>query len=478
MFTFINVRQHISQTTYLLEFGMAGLLTALPIGFSKAVAVDHVIHVSVDGLRGDLLHDRIGNSPSLYPNFARLVNEGASTFNARTDYGDTNTIPNHTSMLTARPVFQPNGAPDTTHHGYSNNSNPEASVTLHNSGNPNVDYIASVFDVVHDNGLSTALYASKGKFVIFEQSYDATTGAPDVTGFDDGRDKIDSYVQKSTGSPFNASTLHADFISDMATSEFNYTFLHYRDPDSAGHDNGWGSAAWDTAVQNVDGYLGDLLNLVETDAGLVDDAVIIVTSDHGGIGFGHGAASFAANYTIPFFAWGVGVAQGVDLYRLNRSFRGDPGAARIDYAAGMQPIRNGDSGNLSLDLLGLGAVPGSLINHKLDLRLTPMNSDFDLDGDVDGEDAARWQQHFGFDDGADADDDGATDGADWLVWQEQYPRASATAVAIDAVPEPTSALLLICGLCCGERRRRHPKHKAVLVKSPGKMAFREWDFFR
>lgn len=147
--------------------------------------VNHVIHVSIDGLNATTLQSLIENDGSgAYLNFKRLVDEGSYTFNARTDYDYTNTIPNHTSMLTGRPAAQPNGMADTVHHGYTYNLEPSVTDTLHNKGNPNLPYIASVFDVVHDNGLGTALYASKSKLVIYELSYNSSNGAADIVGED------------------------------------------------------------------------------------------------------------------------------------------------------------------------------------------------------------------------------------------------------------------------------------------------------
>ena len=340
---------------------------------TSVAQVQHVVHISVDGLRGDFIQDRINDSPLLYSNFKRLFDEGASTFNARTDYTHTNTLPNHTSMLTGRPVSQPVGLPDTTHHGIDFNGGVFSAFTLHNVGNLNLDYVASSFDVAHDNGLSTALYTSKDKFVIYDQSYRASTGALDVTGADNGRDKIDTYVEKfntPAGAPKNSANLHADFINDLAVSEYNYSFLHYRDPDSAGHAGIWGDSVWDTSIQNVDDFLGDILDLVESDAGLVDDTVIIITADHGGTDRSHLTVTDPANYTVPVFVWGTGVAEGADLYDLNPTTRLDPGTGRPSYVDADQPIRNGGTGNLALDLLGLGSIPGSLINSTQDLNVS------------------------------------------------------------------------------------------------------------
>lgn len=337
-------------------------------GITSATA-EHVIHISIDGLRGDLLEELINSQPHLYPAFVRLTTEGAYTFKARTDYTHTNTIPNHTAMITGRPTLQPEGFDNSTHHGYESNSSPLPNVTLHNNGNPNLEYISSTFDVAHDHGLSTAQYASKSKFILFDRSYDGENGGPDayLANGDQGRDKIDTYKNSSTGVPKNASTLHAEFLSDMAHWRYNYVFLAYRDPDSSGHLYGWGSISWNEAVRDVDGYLGEILDLISSDELLDGFTTIILTADHGGSGTGHSSHTEESSFTIPMIIWGPGVAPNSELYFVNPS-RLDPGPDNPDYAAAFQPIRNGGTGNLALAILGLPAVPGSLINANQDLR--------------------------------------------------------------------------------------------------------------
>jgi predicted AlkP superfamily pyrophosphatase or phosphodiesterase len=312
----------------------AALLSPLFLLADPASAQEErfVLHISVDGLNSNLMWARINNW-STFPNYRRLQNEGASTYNARTDWTFTKTLPNHASMLTGRPVLFVPGASNTVYHGYINNSNPGSNDTLHNQGNANLPYIASVFDVIHDHGLSTALYASKDKFAIFNQSYTSNTGAADVTGFDNGRDKIDRYRYRSSGSPAHGRQLQDDFLAEMVVHHYNYVFLHYRGPDTAGHANSWGSGSWDTSVRRTDTFLGEIFDLIENDPILNGNTYIILSTDHGGTGNGHSDEKDSRNYVIPFFVWGPGVEAGGDLYALNSNNRSDPGNARVNYNA-------------------------------------------------------------------------------------------------------------------------------------------------
>jgi len=302
-----------------------------------------VIHVSVDGLRADAVQ-RLGAGAA--PHFHRLRVEGAYTENARTDYDYTNTLPNHACELTSRPVLGPNG------HGLSVNSDDGGTLEeIHGS------YVAGVFDVVHDNGLTTGMYASKSKFALFDRSWSDTTGAIDTVGVDNGRDKIDTYVYNS-----NTGALVGEFLSNMNASPHRYTFLHLADPDGAGHSYGWEGDEYFASVMKVDGLLGRIFDAVDDDARLAGMTYVIVTADHGGISTDHGDAANPANYTVPLYVWGPGIPAGADLYWMNTSTRLDPGSGRPDYASTPQPIRNGETANLALDILGLPAVNGSSLN--------------------------------------------------------------------------------------------------------------------
>ncbi|MEX0611557.1 MAG: alkaline phosphatase family protein [Pirellulales bacterium] len=401
---------------FLAAFGLNGSFQA-----AACRAAEHVIQISVDGLNASMLQQFIDEGKA--PSFKRLHDEGAWTINARADYSHTITLPNHTCMFTGRPVLQPEGMPQVAYHGGTTNKVPKVSASLHDMSNPHVGYVAGVFDVVHDAGLSTALYATKDKFILYDQSYDENNGARHARG----RDKIDVYFFANDGPPRFSATMHERFLSDMAAQHFNYAFLHYRDTDTTGHALGWGSGGWFYSLRNIDGYLGEILELVETDATLVGRTAIIVNTDHGGTGFGHDDNVIPGNYTIPMLIWGAGVGRG-ELYAFNRNTRTDPGESRPDYSEPSQPIRNGDTGNLALSLLGLGPIPGSVINAKQDLRVS-LHGDYNLDGAVDTADYVVWRKTEGSttDLRADGNGDGQVDKADHDVWKANLGHSAGVA---------------------------------------------------
>ncbi len=312
-------------------------------------AAQFVIAISVDGLHPDAI-STLGQEST--PNFHRLQAEGAFTNNARTDAEYSVTLPNHASQMTGRPVEGANG------HGLTDNV--DRGGTLHDLHG---SYVPSVFDVVHDHGMSTALFVSKQKFALFDRSWDGTGGAVDSTGQDDGRDKIDIYRYRS-----DTQELVQEYLSTMASGPFAFSMLHLRDPDTAGHTFGWMTPDYLASVEQMDARLGEIMAFVDTDGALQNKTAIILTTDHGGLGFTHTDSSIEDNYSIPFYVWGPEVRPRGDLYEINPTIRADPDETQPPGDESPPPIRNGELANLALDLLGLPAIGGSMLNENQGLQ--------------------------------------------------------------------------------------------------------------
>ena len=302
-----------------------------------------MLAISIDGLNPRAIQTL---GPSGAPTFHRLMREGAWTLNARTARESTRTLPNHTGMLTGRRV-------DETQRGHGVDFNTDNGKTVHEAAG---HYVASVFDVVHDGGGTTAMFASKAKFRFFSRTWN-THGAPDRTGADNGRAKID----RVTIDKDNA-RLVSKLNAELRTKPRQFTFLHISLPDDAGHRNGFMGPEYLTAVRQTDTLLGSILSTIDARPALKRQLLVVLTADHGGNGASHAAAAALQNMRVPFMVWGPGVAAGRGLSSLNSTFR-SAGDSRPTYT-GKQPVRNGDLANLVTDVLDLRWVRGIRAGHS------------------------------------------------------------------------------------------------------------------
>lgn len=316
-----------------------------------------VILVSVDGLRPDAVTI---HGPEEVPNFYRLRREGAFTDNARTVVDHTVTLPNHVGMITSRQVNGSDG------HAWTWNKDPLVGDNLHrNKG----EYLESVFSVAHDHGLRTALFASKSKFALFDLSYDEKNGMPDLTGTDNGRDKIDVFHVKPI-----SEMMVDDLENRMKVDVFDFLMVHIRNPDTAGHGFSWTTdrpSIYMSAVKKADELIEDLFEKIESIPAWKGRTYLVVTADHGGLTGArqHDLFQEPENFTIPFYVWGPGIPAGTDLYALNPTTRKDPGKVNPPAdSPELPPIRNADAGNLCLSLLGVPGIPGSTVNARQDLK--------------------------------------------------------------------------------------------------------------
>ena len=301
-------------------------------------AIDSVVAISVDGLNTDAL-GKLGSQRT--PHLHDLMDSGASTLNARTEHELTITLPNHTGMVTGRRIEAATGG-----HGVTWNDDRRRPATVQAAAGRRIE---SVFTQVDAAGGSTALFASKTKFSLWKRSW--------PLAIDTTRIQLDN------------TRLARSVRRDLRDEDRAFRFVHLSLPDAVGHEYGFMSPRYLRAVQQVDTLVGSIVDAVRSDPALVGRTAIILTSDHGGLGADHSDARRLANYRVAFMVAGPGVTPGSDLYALNPDYR-DPGTRRTTYRQSPQPVRNGDLANLALDLLDLGAVPGSEHDSALDLDVT------------------------------------------------------------------------------------------------------------
>jgi arylsulfatase A-like enzyme len=235
-------------------------------------AVEHVMIISVDGLRPD--RALLANMPTM----RAMVREGTYTFWARTT-AISITLPSHTSMLTG---VKP------TKHGIEWNRDLPFS-------QPVYPKVATIFEMATKAGYSTALIAGKSKF--------STLAKPGTVNWV-------AIPEKENSSDSNPEVTAAA-VKIIEAHKPALIVVHFPEVDATGHAKGWGSKEQLAKIEETDGELAALLASLER-AGIRQSTVVILTADHGGAGLGHGADDARSRH-IPWIATGPGVLKGVDL---------------------------------------------------------------------------------------------------------------------------------------------------------------------
>lgn len=121
----------------------------------------------------------------------------------------------------------------------------------------------------------------------------------------------------------------ADYLFDY---EPELMFVHLDHVDHAGHAYQWGSDAYYRAVSKADRLINEILDGLRR-KGKLEETMVILTSDHGGIDTSHGGKS-PEELTIPWIIAGPGVKSG---YAVEDYVMTYDTAATIAYIFGLQP---------------------------------------------------------------------------------------------------------------------------------------------
>lgn len=100
-----------------------------------------------------------------------------------------------------------------------------------------------------------------------------------------------------------------DAVEYIRAKKPGLTLVVWNEPDGTGHKKGWYSKEYFKRLKELDVFIGRIRQAA-ADAGILDDTLFIITSDHGGTAaHTHGGTRTAERYT-PLIVWGKGVRQG------------------------------------------------------------------------------------------------------------------------------------------------------------------------
>jgi predicted AlkP superfamily pyrophosphatase or phosphodiesterase len=118
----------------------------------------------------------------------------------------------------------------------------------------------------------------------------------------------------------------------IRTSKPNLFALIIDQPDHAGHQTGHDTPEYYAVLSMLDNYVGQIIQATK-DAGIYDDTIFILSSDHGGINKGHGGMTLQEMET-PFIVSGKNVKKGLCFEESMMQFDVAP---TIAYIFGLTP---------------------------------------------------------------------------------------------------------------------------------------------
>ena len=230
----------------------------------------HVLLIGLDGARADAIRDHAG------PALRSLIDNGTSCWQAQAVRPSVTQV-NWASVLTG-------AAP--AKHGIDRHP-----VTEDELRNVRVK-VPTLFDLVARTGRSTAGFL--GHWKLYPNESD-TPGAR---------------VERS---PYEAVRVAPLAAERLAKDTPAFTFVYLGDLDGLGHRHGWMSAEYLRGIADVDAAIAVILTALDR-AGVRDQTVVIVTSDHGGHDKGHSQGT-PEDLTIPWIAAGPGIRRGHEVRR-------------------------------------------------------------------------------------------------------------------------------------------------------------------
>ena len=235
------------------------------VGLEHPPGVRHVVIISEDGMRPDLIYGQ-----NMYWH-EQLYRNGSFTWKART-IRTASTLPSHASILSGVDVDQ---------HGLTWNT------WLKTRGYIRVP---TIFQAAEEGGLKTAAFV--------------------------GKPKLRHIMPEGTVDVFARPGYYCKKVSDEAARYLTkekpgLLFVHFSDPDEAGHSDGWMTASYRKAALASDACLGTIYRALQ-EANMLDDTLVIVSADHGGHARGHTGA-LPSDREIPWIASGPGVRRGYHI---------------------------------------------------------------------------------------------------------------------------------------------------------------------